>query len=278
MDLLRLPPPQWWAPGLSEAVEQAMGAEAARVEDIRRSQEHRIRTTRRLVRVIGRVALFRALEAVKRRRARRALDKLINTVYRQRYEAGDRLQLLWCRDLCAHIQHPLPSWWQKANVLEYAGWQRELAAPRGYRSKPPTFEQYLKGERRGRRSEPDRLKNLIIIEGVGLAEDWGIEGAKVFEFATACIVEYRMLPGGARLIESEARNVERRYYSILKHCGVRRDYRGDGWVQAAVPFLRRTDKVPHDVAIRLELEVLMSRRLDDLSLSAHSPACDRPLS
>lgn len=187
----------------------------------------------------------RAEQDARRREARelavagtvqQAFDELTAVIYRKDFEAGDSEKLLRCLVLCAG--RPAPSWAEKARARALEEWKLALAAPRGPRSEPPTFDQFLLGERRGRHSEVDRLRQLVIVHGVELARDYGIRGDRIFEFASACLYEYRHISNKVSYSKADA-------------------------VKAIYFRLKKGTKAPRDIQIRIELEGLMASRLDE---------------
>jgi len=165
----------------------------------------------------------------------RAFQKLI-TVYREGFEARERDKLPRCLALCAAVGQSVPSWAEAARARAIEEWRLALVAPRGPRSKPPTFDQFLIGERRGRHSEADRLRKLVIVEGVELAKDYGIRGERIFEFAASCLYEYRKTFGNISYSKADA--VKAIYYRPTA-----------------------SGKVPHDVGVRMQLTKLMAPKL-----------------
>jgi hypothetical protein len=143
-----------------------------------------------------------------------ARDELITTLYREKFEMGNREKLLRCVELCEATDAPIPTWARHALAVAFGEWRE--AQEKG---KAKSLDYCILGKRTGRHAnittaERDQRRRQVIFEAVEIARYRGIGGERAFATASKLLEAYSRKYGNG--VNAPPEVVKATYYKMKK--------------------------------------------------------------
>jgi hypothetical protein len=157
--------------------------------------------------------------------ARQACDELITTLYREKFEMGDREKLLRCVELCEATDTPIPTWARRALAVAFSEWREAQAKAAQTKGKALSLDRCIFGKRTGRHTnlataERDRHRRQVIFEAVETVRHCGIERDQSFATASKLLKAYSSKYTDG--VNASAQAIKATYYQMKKK-GAERD-------------------------------------------------------